>query len=163
MMKVNYPIKAGSLNPDLEFYAEVMKIKQEADRYILSFKWCLSIVESSLYLNLGEKLCIFLYEINTSSSNGDRFFWIIVGDLPSMYLDVYGPKTTIQVLEDYVSLSKDWISNVEEGLSVEDCYPFDASPTEQMAELLKRRVNIIENSIIPNIDEISLPVPLIDL
>jgi hypothetical protein len=160
---MKYPVNTDHLSPNLEYYDEVLKVKKEADKYILSFKWCLSIVESSLYLNLGEKLCVFLYEIDTSSSNGDRFFWIIVGDLPSMYLDVYGPKTTIQVLEDYVSLSKDWISNIEKGLSVEECYPFDADPTEEMAKLLKTRVNIIENSIIPNIDEISLPPALLEL
>ncbi|MGY0039916.1 hypothetical protein [Pedobacter sp. NJ-S-72] len=63
--------------------------------------------------------------------------------------------------ENYVSLSEDWISNVESGLSVKDCYPFDADPTLEMADLLKRRVAIIENSIIPNIDEIELP-PLVN-
>lgn len=49
-------------------------MKNEADKYISDFAWCLSIEESALYLNLGEKLCVFLYEIDTSSSNGDTFF-----------------------------------------------------------------------------------------
>jgi hypothetical protein len=160
---MEYPVKTNSINSDLEFYTEVKKMQKEADEYLLAFKWCISIVESSLYLNLGEKLCIFLYEINTTSSNGDKFFWVIVGDLPSMYLDVYGAKTTIQVLEDYVSLSRDWISNVESELSVEDCYPFDASPTKEMANMLKSRLSLIERSIIPNIDSIELPPSLMNL
>lgn len=160
---MEYPIKTRSIKPSLEFYTEVIKIQKEADNYISDFTWCLSIIESSLYLNLGEKLCVFLYEIDNSSSNGDKFLWLIVGDIPSMYLDVYGPKTTIEVLEDYVSLSKDWISNIESGLSVEDCYPFNTEPTMEMANLLKKRVAIIENSIIPNIDEIELPPSLMVL
>ena len=160
---MKYPVKTDGLKPDLEFYTEVVKMQKEADKYLLAFKWCLSIKESSLYLNLGEKLCVFLYEIDTSSSNGDNFFWIVVGDLPAMYLDVYGAKTTIEVLEDYASLASDWISNVELGLSVEDCYPFDAKSTMEMADLLKKRVNIIEKSIIPNIDLIELPPSLMAL
>jgi len=160
---MKYPIKTSSIRPDLEFYTEVVKMQKEADSYISDFAWCLSIVESSLYLNLGEKLCIFLYEINTSSSNGDRYFWVIVGDLPSMYLDVYGTKTTIEVLEDYVFLSKGWVSNVESGLSIDNCYPFDADPTMEMADMLKKRADFIEKTIIPNIDKIELPASLMAL
>jgi len=160
---MKYPIKTTQLKKSLEFYSEVIELKKEAEKYITGFTWCLSVVESSLYLNLGEKLCVFLYQIDTSSSNGDTFFWIIVGDLPSMYLDVYGPKTTVEVLEDYAFLAKDWISKVEAGLSVKDCYPFNAAPTIEMADLLKRRVAIIEESIIPNIDAIALPPALMDL
>ncbi|WP_442589902.1 hypothetical protein ACSBL2_01445 [Pedobacter sp. AW31-3R] len=159
---MKYPINTKNFELNLEYYAEVLSMQKEADRYISDFSWCISVVNSSLYLNLGEKLCIFLYEIDPAK-NADNFVWLIVGDLPSMYLDVYGPKTTIHVLEDYVSLSKDWISNVESGLSVDECYPFDADPTMEMADLLKRRVAIIENSIIPNVDEIKLPSPLYEL
>jgi hypothetical protein len=87
-------------------------MQQKADRYVSNFRWCLSIVDSSLYLNLGDKLCIFLYEIKPLSNSADKFLWLIVGDLPSMYLDVYGAMTIIQVLKDYIFLSKNWISNV---------------------------------------------------
>jgi hypothetical protein len=160
---MKYPIKTSNINPNLEFYTEVVKMQKEADNYLLAFKWCLSIKESSLYLNLGEKLCIFLYEIDTSSSSGDTFFWVIVGDLPAMYLDIYGAKTTIQVLEDYASLASDWISAVESGRSTNDCYPFEAEPTKEMADLLKKRVNIIEKSIIPNVEIIELPPSLMAL
>jgi len=62
-----------------------------------------------------------------------------------------------------VDLSRDWISNVESGLSVDDCFPFEADPTLEMADLLKRRADIIEKSIIPNIDEVKLPSPLYEL
>ena len=159
---MKYPVKTDSLKPDLEFYSEVVKMQKEADRFISSFTWCVSIVNSSLYYNLGEKLCVFHYEIDPSK-NADTFIWIIVGDLPSMYLDVYGAKTTIEVLEQYVDLSRDWISSVKSGISVDDCYPFDADPTLEMADLLKRRANFIEKSIIPNIDEVKLPSPLYGL
>ena len=157
---MEFPIKTSEIKPTLEFYTEVVEMQKEADKYLLAFKWCLSVKESSIYLNLGKKLCVFLYEIDTSSSNGDTFFWIIVGDLPAMYLDVYGPKTTIEVLEDYASLASNWISAVESGQSVDDCYPFDAEPTKEMADLLKKRVSIIERFIIPYVDAIELPPSL---
>jgi hypothetical protein len=81
----------------------------------------------------------------------------MVGDIPSMYLDVYGAKTTIEVFSRYNALAKDWIFNVEHRLSVNDCYLFDKESTMEMAYMLKKRVDVIEKTIIPNIDEIKLP------
>lgn len=154
---MQYPIQTSFLQPDLEFYSEVIKMNRRASDYLKGFHWCKEIKDSMLYLNLGATLCIFLYEIDNSSSHEDTFFWIIVGDIPSMYLDIYGPKTTHEVLGDFVFLSRDWISNVELGLSVEDCYPFDHEPTMELADLLKKRADFIENSILPNVDEMVLP------
>jgi hypothetical protein len=99
----------------------------------------------------------------TTASIEDNFLWIMVGDIPSMYLDVYGSKTTIQVLSKYNVLTKDWIFNIEHGLSVDDCYPFNSEPTIEMADMLKKRVHFIEKTIIPNIDEIDLPSSLMAL
>jgi hypothetical protein len=151
-----YPVDVEDINKKLEFYDEVIKARDEATLYINSFYWCLEIKKTSLYTNLGRVLCIFLFDIINTSSEGDNLLWIIVGDLPSMYLDVYGPTTTVQVLEDYVTLAEDWITQIKTGGSVEDCYPFNASPTVEMAELLETRVNQIKNNLIPNIDEISI-------
>ncbi|WP_152620366.1 hypothetical protein [Pedobacter lusitanus] len=155
-----YPINTSSLTESLDFYTEVISMQARADQYIKGFPWCAAVKTSSLYFNLGEKLCVFLYEIDNSASKEDNFLWVIVGDLPSMYLDTYGPKTTMHVLADYADLAKDWITKVESGLSVAGCYPFNAEPTVEIAEMLKKRVVLIENSVIPNMDEIELPALL---
>jgi len=155
-----YPIKTTALQENLDFYAEVILMQERATQYIKGFPWCKAVTASSLYFNLGEKLCVFLYEIDNASSKEDNFLWIVVGDLPSMYLDIYGPKNTVHVLADYVDLAKDWISNVEAGLSVAGCYPFNLEPTAEIADLLKKRVVLIENAILANMDEIGLPAEL---
>ena len=152
-----YPIKTTALQENLDFYAEVILMEERATQYIKGFPWCRAVIESFLYFNLGEKLCVFLYEIDNSSSKDDNFLWIVVGDLPPMYLDIYGPKNTVHVLADYVDLAKNWISNIEAGLSVAGCYPFNIEPTMEMAGLLKKRVVLIENAILANMDEIELP------
>jgi len=154
---MTYPIESEFITPSLEFYSEVVEQKDRAFAYIESFKWCGNVKNSSLYLNLGSVICIFLFEIDNLASKDDNFLWIVVGDLPSMYLDVYGSKTTVEVLERYSGLARDWISNVESNLSVEDCYPFEVGPTKEMAQMLKKRIRQIEESIMPNIDEIELP------
>jgi len=158
---MKYPISFEAITKDVEYCEEVIKMHDQASTYLKKFEWCKAIKNSTLYLNLGVTLCIFLFEIENLASKEDNFLWMMVGDIPPMYLDVYGSKTTVDVLERYTALAKDWISSIELGESIDDCYPFEAMPTIEMANLLKTRVNLIQNSIIPNIDEISLPPSLL--
>jgi hypothetical protein len=149
-----YPINYKDINPDIDFYPELKALHQEAKSYLLGFKWCAEIKDSFLYTNLGSVFCIFLLEIINTQSSKDNFLWVIVGDIPSMYLDVYGPKTTKQVVEDYIRLAGDWISHVKSGKSVDDCYPFKAEPTIELAELLEKRVSFMKNTLLDNMEDI---------
>ena len=153
---MKYPINFNRINRKMEYYDEIIKCHSHATEYIKSYYWCKEIKGSSLYTNLGWVLCIFLFDIVNASSEEDNLLWLIVGDIPSMYLDVFGPKTTIQVLELYSALAEDWIKQIKSGGSIEECYPFKANPTTEMAELLQLKVNQIKNNLIPNIDEISI-------
>ncbi len=148
---MEYPVSFKSVSTNIAYYKEVIQAHERASAYLKGFNWCNGIKNCALYLNLGATLCIFLFEIENSASSEDNFLWVVEGDIPPMYLDVYGSKTTIDVLKTYSALANDWISNVESGLSVEDCYPFDASPTAEMADMLKKRVVLIEKTIIPNV------------
>lgn len=150
---MNYPINYKDITGSTEFYSEVIKEHQEATEYLFNFTWCKKIISTNIYLNLGSTLCIFLFEIENSVSRDDNYLWVIVGDIPPMYLDVQGPKTTKEVLEDYIKLAEDWIGNVKAGKSINDCYPFIAEPTIEMAIMLEKRTSFMKNTLINNIEE----------
>ncbi|MGQ7857523.1 hypothetical protein ACUN24_25075 [Pedobacter sp. WC2501] len=160
---MKYPININRLGKKLEFIDEVLQQKEYASNYLNKFRWCERIIDCNLYLNFGKILCIFLFEIENASSPEDNFIWVVVGDVPSMYMDVYGPKSTREVLEVYVNLSRDWIDAIEKGEGIEKCFPFDNDPSLELAGMLKSRVDRIEFSIIPDIEDISLPEPLFSL
>ncbi len=151
-----YPIDYKTIASDIEFYHEVAVLHQEAENYLLGFRWCKKINNSFLYTNLGSTFCIFLFEILNSQSSEDNFLWVIVGDIPPMYLDVYGPKTTKQVVEDYIDLAEDWINHIENKKSVVDCYPFNAEPTIEVAELLDKKILFMKQSLLDNMSNVSL-------
>jgi hypothetical protein len=155
---MKYPINYTNISINTEYYSEVDALCKEAETYLLDFKWCRTIKNSFLYTNIGYVLCIFLFEIDNTQSKDDNFLWVIVGDLPAMYLDVYGAKTTKEALEGYVELAEDWINNIKTGQSVNDCYPFKAEPTLEMAELLERRTLFIRNQLLNNVDDISVVI-----
>jgi len=155
---MNYPIRCDNITDEVEYFSEIVSIYKEAEQYLKQFSWCKYIKSSSLYTNLGSKLCIFLFEIENKVSIDDNFLWIIVGDIPPMYLDIYGANSTREVLEIYVDLAIDWIDNVKLNLPLNDCYPFNVNPTIQFAELLERKVRFIKDEVIDNIDDLQLNI-----
>jgi hypothetical protein len=157
-MKIKYPIDIVKLNSRSDYYNDIQEAYQEAVQYITGFKWCKVVKSVHLYYSLGDKLNIFLFDIDNTSSFDDNLIWIIVGDLPSMYLDTNGPRTTVEVIEDYVMLAENWISQVKAGGSLKDCYPFNAQPTFEMADLLEKRSNFMKDTLIPNMENIPLQI-----
>jgi hypothetical protein len=151
---MRYPIAVKKLNSTHEFYDEVKLLYAEAEQYLLKFSWCGAIRDSVLYTNLGSKLCIFLFEIDNASSSEDDFIWIVAGDIPFIYLDGYGVKSTREALRNYIYLARDWVKHVKAGLSVDECYPFDVAPTIELAEMLETRATFIKENVIKNIADI---------
>ncbi len=157
---MRYPINYKEIKPKLKYYSEVVNVYNEAEKYLLSFDWCTNVKQSALYTNLGEKFCIFLFEIDNSASDEDSFLWVVAGDIPAMYLDIYGSKTTKEVVEGYVELAEDWINHIRLNKSVDECYPFNANPTLEIAELLERRTSFMKDTLIKNIEDIPISIPI---
>jgi hypothetical protein len=157
-MKIAYPIQIQKIKPSFEFYDEVVEMNLTAKEYINGFKWCEKIREEYLYLNLGSTICVFLYHIDNiqKEDEADNILWVIVGDLPSMYLDTFNVKSLKEVLETYAELAEDWADNILKNKSVKNCFPFDEKPNLELANQLKSRVNFITNTLIKNIYEIQL-------
>lgn len=153
---MDYPINYKDITNETEFYSELDLLYDKAETYIKSFKWCKEIKDCSLYTNLGKIFCIFLFNIDNTASREDNFLWIVVGDIPSMYLDIFGAKTTRAVVETYTVLAEDWIDKIKKSKSVAKCYPFDAEPTLELAELLEKKVSFMKTTLIDNIDDIIL-------
>lgn len=153
---MNYPITYYDISVDTEFYQELPGQYVKAEAYLKGFAWCKEIISCNLYTNIGRVFCIFLFEIENIASKEDNFLWVIVGDIPSMYLDTFGPKTIKKVVETYVGLAEDWINGIKSGDGVEECYPFNAEPSLELAELLENKISFMKNTLIDNIEEIEL-------
>ncbi|HEY0827064.1 MAG TPA: hypothetical protein VGE40_03135 [Bacilli bacterium] len=151
---MEYPIEVRKIDPSIEFYSEVVPLVKEAEDYLQRHSWCKEIRNGWLFINTGFALCIFLFDVETQNPD-DGFTWVMVGDFPPMYSDTYSVPTTKDLLEFYIELANEWITNVESGKSIEDCYPFDASTDKHSVELFKRKLNSLKTIILPHIDELN--------
>jgi len=153
---MKYPISYSQLRDDLEYYTEVVALHNEATEYLTGFKWCKKILNTNLYLNLGAVLCVFVFEIENAASSSDNYLWVIVGDLPAMYLDIHGPKTIKEALKYYISLASGWIYKVKAGKPLDDCYPFKAIQTTEIANIFQNKISFLRNNVMPELEEIAL-------
>jgi len=129
----------------------VLKLQNEAQNYLENFEWCKS-VKKSWYdkdFSIYDKIGIFLFEIEPLNDTIDDFVWIIVGDLPSVYLDK-SVKTGKESLEIYCDLMQDWADNVKSGKSLMESYPIPTDPTIENAELLITRISFIRRKLLTN-------------
>lgn len=155
------PLNTKSIPSHTPFRDEIFANLAEAETYLSGFKWCEQIKNSELFYSLGKVLCIFLFEIVNTQSDDDNFVWVIVGDVPPMYLDTHGPRSVKEVLEYYVDLALDWSDRVLADKSVEDCYPFEIEVSHELAQMLMSRATFIENDLLQNVDDLSIDKSII--
>jgi hypothetical protein len=153
MIKIN---EIKDHKKEVKYLDEVSSLSIEAQRYLMSFQWCKKIINGWLAKDWGYMLCIFYFEIEPAkNSEADNFVWIVVGDIPSAYIDIESAKDELEVLKVYTFLMNEWIRNVKQGKSVEDCFPIGVSPTIKHADMLSRRIAIIESDFITQLEKSS--------
>lgn len=132
----------------------ILSLYFDARNYIEDFDWCISTKKCWYDKEHGiyEKIGIFLFEIEPIDDQVDDFIWIIVGDLPSMYLDKEITNGR-EVLERYCELMQEWADNVKRGESLEECYPVPVDPTIENAELLSSRIAFVKRELLMKDDE----------
>jgi hypothetical protein len=135
---------------EIEESKSIPQLYEEAKSFLNSHEWCKKVIQAwhDEDFSILDKLGVFLFEIEPANDNVDKYIWIIVGDLPSVYLDA-SVETGKQALEVYCDLMEEWSDNVLQGRSLEECYPVEAELTNENAELLKRRISFIRKELLP--------------
>jgi hypothetical protein len=120
------------------------RMYSEAERFLLSFKWCTGIVEAWLGIGVGGVVAIFLFEIKPSKPDVDDVLWVVVGDIPPAYLVVDDSPTPKAALATYIAEARRWISAVTSRSELTDCIPVNAPPTDENANRLESRLGFLE-------------------
>jgi hypothetical protein len=139
---------------EIEEIQAILSLYYDAKNYIEDFDWCVSTKKCWYDKDFGiyEKIGVFLFEIEPLNNNVDDFIWVIVGDLPSVYLDK-SITTGHDAVEQYCELMQEWADNVRDGKSLGECYPVPVDPTIENAELLNSRVAFVRRELLMKDDE----------
>jgi hypothetical protein len=141
-------IKLDTLT-EIEEIQSILGLYDEAKKYLENFDWCISTKKCWYDKDHGiyEKIGVFLFEIEPLNDTVDDFIWVIVGDLPSVYLDK-SVTTGQEALETYCELVQEWADNVKNGKLLDECYPVPVDTTIENADLLNSRVSFIRRELL---------------
>jgi hypothetical protein len=120
-----------------------------AQAFLSSFAWCVSISELYFGEGIGGIFGVFFAHIHPSRTDIDTFLWIIVGDIPSAYLVTDRCKTPSQAIRAYIEEIRKWVELARQGKTSSDVIPVNVPATPEWAEILGRRLNTLEQEILP--------------
>lgn len=143
---------------DSEVGLGLVDLALEACEFLLAHDWC-GLVDR-LYFDRGfPKVAVFYAEI-TPLRNADPAYWVIVGDVPPIYIDTIGSKNGAEALETYVMIFDDLLSAYTNGESLEGHPPLLSQEsfiplqmTRKLADMLSSRLEFIERMIVELWDE----------
>jgi len=125
------------------------RMEAEARAFLTAFKWCGSILEFYFGDGLGDVFAIFLARIEPWGAGVDEYLWVIVGDLPPVYLVVDDCRTPKAALHGYIAEMRKWIAAVEDNGNLNSVIPVNVPATPESAKALKSRLDCLEHELIP--------------
>jgi hypothetical protein len=144
----NYNFRFDQLKV-IEESVEMPLLYGEAKAFLHSHNWCKKVIKVWYEedLSILDKLGVFLFEIEPINDEVDSYIWVIVGDLPAVYLDA-SVQTGKEALKTYCDLMEEWADNVLQCTPLEESYPVEAKPNRENAEHLKKRTAFIRRELL---------------
>ena len=132
---------------ELDEYKAILELSDKAKEFLEDQSWCVKTIKTWYDIGIYDKIGVFLFQIEPLNDTVDEFIWVIIGDLPTVYLD-QSVLTGLEALETYCELMADWSESIINGKSIADCYPVIASVTVENAKLLKNRIEFIKRELL---------------
>jgi hypothetical protein len=125
-------------------------MEAKARDFITNSNWCDGIRDFYFGDGIGDVVAVFFARITPARPSVDEYVWIVVGDIPPAYLVVDDCPTPKAALEGYIWEMRKWVALAKEGKSSRDVIPVNAPATPESAEMLKSRLDTLEQQIMPN-------------
>jgi hypothetical protein len=127
---------------------ELRELVKCAEQYLASFSWCGSIKKS--YVGIAEAgiVGLFLFQIDPAQPEVDEWLWVVVGDVPPVYLVTDNAPDPESALLAYIAEMRAWADAVESGDPVDDLIPVNVPPTKKYGDMLKVRLDFLVSNLL---------------
>ena len=124
---------------------------EKAVQYVRSFEWCIEIHEQYFADGIGGVVALFLFRLSIQEIAAPEWVWIIVGDLPPVYLGFEGFPTPYAALLLYIEGVEEWLAASPEERASGDLIPIEVRPQAEFLEMLRGRVEALRSAVLPHI------------
>ncbi|MEL6932776.1 MAG: hypothetical protein AAGK67_10965 [Pseudomonadota bacterium] len=128
---------------------ELVASLEEARAYLKSHEWVVSIDQEYLGDFFEGILGIFLFRITPRFVGVDDFVWVLVGDIPSLYITVDECPNPATALDGYIGALEKWVEAVFASQPTDELFPVEAAATNENAINLKSRLEFLDERILP--------------
>jgi len=129
------------------------EMAKDAVEYAQSFEWCVELHDQYFGDGVSGVVALFLFRITIRGFDTPEWVWIIVGDLPSVYLEFDGFPTPRAALLRYIEGLEEWLEASPEERASGDVIPIKVLQEPEFIEMLKGRGAALRSSILPHIRE----------
>jgi hypothetical protein len=119
-------------------------LEDEARAYLLRTGYWLSVERLECGLEIEGVFGVFLAEAEPASPDVDREVWVVVGDLPPLYLVTDDIETPEEALTAYIDHRRAWVAAVRANHSVAHLAPVNVEPSREWADALATRLRLLE-------------------
>jgi hypothetical protein len=118
-------------------------LEEEAREYLVGTGYWRRVERLELGLGVDEVFGVFLAEAEPAAPGVDREVWVVVGDLPPLYLVTDDIDTPAEALAAYIDHRRAWVDAVRGNHSVADLAPVNVEPTKEWAAALATRLDLL--------------------
>ncbi len=133
---------------DAEDTVLLQRMLQGAKEYLSAQKWCAGIIEEYFGFGVGGVVAIFLFRIIPKADDVDEYIWVIIGDIPTLYITVDAAPNPACALDAYIGAMTEWADAAISGTDVNGLPPVNAEPTPANGASLKRRLAFLDKEIL---------------
>lgn len=128
---------------------EFNNMLKEAYCELKFYDWCLDIVESYVGIYYAGIVGVFLFRIKPATEEIDEWIWVIVGNLPPIYITSDDNNLNPAcALDSYIGAMEDWVAAVEKGDSIDGLVSVNVPATKENAQFLKSRISILDERVL---------------
>ena len=129
----------------------LQQMAQEAVTYVRSFLWCIELHEQYFGDGIGGVVALFLFRVTIRGSEDPEWIWVIVGDIPSAYMEVEPSYSPRAALLRYIEGVEEWLAAPEEERASGDLIPIEVPPGAESIDMLRRRTGTLRSFVLPKL------------
>ena len=123
----------------------------KAGNYVRSFAWCDELHEQYFGDGVGGVAALFLHRVTIRGVDGPEWIWVIVGDLPSVYMEFEAYPNPRAALDRYIEGMEEWLAACPEDRASGDIIPIEVPSEPEWIEALAGRMKMLRKSILPHL------------
>ena len=132
-----------------EYQKELDELADSVISFLLNHQWCLTVEKIRLTYHMSSKVAVFIVGITREENSKEpNDLWIIAGDIPTVCLERLDGEVSLNALETYIDLMRDWVECYKEGGDLSECYPIEVKPSDEIVEMLESRMDFIEDELL---------------